>query len=76
MDQDNQLMLSFARISGKKVAAAFEGGNVSSDGGTLFLREVEKKVGVIRRLCGALQDRRDPGDIDHTLGDLLCQGVF
>ena len=43
-----QISLNFAPISGKKVEADFEGGNVTSDGGVLFLRAVEKGVGVIR----------------------------
>ncbi len=76
MDQDNQIVLSFASISGKKVEADFEGGQVTSDGGALFLRTVEKGVGVIRRLVGAIQDRRDERYVDHPLKDLLTQRIF
>ena len=76
MGQNNHPVLSFARISGKKIEADFEGGNVTSDGGALFLREAEKKAGVIGRLCSAIRDRRDPRYVDHTLEDLVSQRVF
>ena len=76
MKQNNHPALCFARISGKKVEADFEGGNVTSDGGALFLREAEKQVGVIGRLCSAILDPRDPRYVDHSLGDLVHQRVF
>jgi len=76
MGQNNQPVLCFARISGKKVEADFEGGNVTSDGGALFLREAEKKAGVIRRISSAVQDHRDSRYVDHSLEDLVSQRVF
>jgi hypothetical protein len=76
MEQNNHPVLSFARISGKKVEADFEGGNVTSDAGALFLREAERQVGVIGRLCSALKDHRDPRYIDHSLEELVCQRVY
>ena len=66
MTKDNQTMLPFASISGKKVEADFDGGMVTSDGGALFLRKVESKVGVIRRLVDALRDHRHQSYIDHS----------
>ena len=76
MSKDNQTMLAFASISGKKVEADFDGGVVTSDGGALFLRKVESKVGVIRRLVDSLRDHRHQSYIDHSYEDLLCQRVF
>jgi hypothetical protein len=73
---NRQTVLDFAKISGKQIDADFEGGTLTSDGGVLFLREVEARVGVIRRLAEALPDRRDPRYVDHTLEDLLRQRVF
>lgn len=76
MDQDTQTRLPFTSISGKKVEADFDGGNVTSDGGALFLREVEKEVGVIGRFVGVLRDGRDQRYVDHSLEDLLRQRIF
>ena len=60
MTQATQIVLPFARLSGKHLQADFDGGSLSSDGGVLFLREIEAHVGVIRRFVEVLQDPRDP----------------
>ena len=76
MTQTNQITLPFASLSSKKVVADFDGGTQSSDGGLLFLREVERGVGVIGRLACALRDRRHPSYVDHSPEDLLRQRIF
>ncbi len=76
MNKDNQQTLPFASLFGKKVVADFNGGTQTSDGGLLFLREVERAIGVIHRLARALRDRRHPGYVDHSLETLLRQRVF
>lgn len=76
MSTEPQITLTFAPVSGKKVEAEFDGGNVTSDAGVLFLRAVEKGSGVIRRLVHAIHERRDPRYVDHPLEDLLRQRVF
>jgi Transposase DDE domain group 1 len=59
MTQESQIVLPFARLSGKDLHADFDGGTLSSDGGVLFFREIEAQIGIIRRLAGALDDPRD-----------------
>ena len=49
----------------KKLTVDFDGGNQSSDGGLLLLRQAERKLGVCRRLADAMPDRRDPSRICH-----------
>jgi hypothetical protein len=71
----NQLML-FKELSDKKVLAAFDAGQASSDGGLLLLRELEARIGVISRVAGVIRDRRHPGYIEHSVEDLLKQRVF
>ena len=76
MSTEPQMPLNFAPISGKSVEAKFDGGNVTSDAGVLFLRAVEKGIGLIHRLAEAIHDRRDQRYVDHSLEDLLRQRVF
>ena len=76
MSTEPQITLNFAPISGKRVEAKFDGGNVTSDAGVLFLRAVEKGIGLMGRLAAAIHDRRDPRYVDHALEDLLRQRVF
>ena len=76
MIQESQIVLPFARLSGKNLQADFEGGTLSSDGGVLFLRDIEAQVGIIRRFARALDDPRDARYTDHSYEDLLSQRIF
>ncbi|HWN09084.1 MAG TPA: IS1380 family transposase [Pyrinomonadaceae bacterium] len=76
MVQDTHIVLPFARLGGKNLQADFDGGTLSSDGGVLFLREIEAHVGVIRRLAGALRDPRDSRYTDHSYEEMLRQRIF
>ena len=69
-------LLLFKDISGKKVEADFDGGEVSSDAGLLFLRETEAKHGIIRRMANVLHDRRHKSYITHDLLELFSQRIF
>ena len=76
MDKDIQITLPFASISGKKVTADFDGGSLTSDAGVMFLREVERGIGLIKRLADVLKDRRHQSYVDHSYEAMLRQRVF
>ena len=76
MTKCTKQLLLFKGISGKKIQADFDGGEVSSDAGLLFLRETETKHGIIRRMANVLRDRRHPSYTTHQLTELLKQRVF
>lgn len=76
MRKDSQMPLRFASVSGKKVEAAFDGGHLTSDGGVLFLRATDRRLGLIETLSGCLSDRRHSRYVSHSLTDLLRQRVF
>ena len=42
--------LTFQAVGGRAVRARFDGGALTSDGGALLLREVERATGILRRL--------------------------
>jgi hypothetical protein len=54
---------------GKPVVVKFDGGLLSSDGGVLALREVERLLGVADRLAAC--DPRAPNQIAHSLADII-----
>jgi hypothetical protein len=58
------------------VVARFDGGDISSDGGAILLRELEAKTGIIRRFAACFSDHRDPDRIEHTVEDLVAQRVY
>jgi len=76
MRQNTKQMMLFKDISHKKVVADFNGGNVSSDGGLLFLREVESRLGMIKRITNVLIDKRHSSYIKHDINELMKQRVF
>ena len=47
-------------VAGKELVARFDGGRLLSDGGLLFLREIERRLEVADRLAACIDDPRDP----------------
>jgi hypothetical protein len=76
MTQNTKQLMLFKDISHKKVVADFNGGDVSSDAGLLFLREVESKIQIIKRISDVLKDRRHPSYVKHQFIQLMKQRVF
>ena len=76
MEKDTKQAFHFKAISGKKVIADFNGGNVTSDAGLLFLREVESRLGIIQRIADVLPDDRHQSYVQHSINQLLTQRVF
>ena len=76
MEDDSRLPFSLPAVCRKKLTIAFDGGRLSSDGGVLLLREVERRLDVATLLAGCLRDRRDPGRIDHAIVEMLRLRMF
>lgn len=72
----NSLAFDFEPLGSRRVTARSDGGRVSSDGGGVLLREVERRFGFIEKLARCFTDHRDPEQIEHTLLELLKQRVF
>jgi hypothetical protein len=58
-------------VEGKEIVARFDGGRLSSDGGLLVLREIERRLAVAERLAACIDDPRDPGSTVHPLADII-----
>ncbi len=76
MVEDTAPSFGFPAVARKKVSASFDGGMLSSDGGVLLLRDVEKRLGIAGRFASCLKDRRDPDLITHTIEDMLRFRMF
>jgi len=66
----------FQPSGNREIRAAFDGGSISSDGGALLLREVEKKTGILKFFSSCLEDQRDPSRTLHPAADLLAQRIY
>ncbi len=58
------------------VAANFQGGEITSDGGVLLLRQVDRRLGLSAAVVGVLNDPRRPASIDPDGLSLLRQRVY
>ena len=76
MSKDSLFLPGLSPVEGKQLQVAFDGGLQSSDGGVLLLREVERKLGLARRLAGVIPDWRDPESISHAMADMLRFRMF
>ncbi len=68
--------LEFHGLERRKVIGKFDGGEISSDGGGILLRELEKRTHILRRLGQCFVDHRDPDRIEHAHGTLIKQRVM
>lgn len=69
-------LFDFERVGSREIVARFDGGRVTSDGGGMLLREVDRRFGIIDRLACCFRDHRDPELVNHTVADLLRQRIF
>jgi hypothetical protein len=76
MTDDTPLPFDLPSVRRKKLTVDFAGGNQSSNGGVLLLREAERKHGVCLRLAEAMPDRRDPDRIRHAMFEMVMSRVL
>ena len=84
----NTEQLAFQGLGRREVVGRFDGGEISSDGGGLLLREVEQRTQILRRLSqcfkptwALIHDARSAGvRIEHAgasrgvVGETACAG--
>lgn len=68
--------IEFGRLGRRVIEADFSGGELSSDGGLMLLRRVDRHIGLTRAAAAVLPDPRDPSRIEHGLEQLLAQRVY
>jgi len=66
----------FEDLGQRRVVADFSGGELSSDGGALLLRQVDRGLGVTCSLSRCFLDRRDDRYVDHSVQQLLAQRLY
>lgn len=68
--------LAFQEVAGRDVVARFDGGALTSDGGAVLLREVERATGILHQFAACFRDHRDPTRIQHAVAALVRQRVY
>ena len=72
----NEKLFEFHPLGAREVRGGFDGGAITSDGGGLLLREVEKRTGIVGRFAGCFTDHRDAERVEHTVRELVAQRVY
>ena len=72
----NGEQLSFQRVGGREIVARFDGGQLSSDGGGLLLREVDRRTGLLSGFAACFRDHRNPLLVEHSVEELIRQRVM
>jgi len=75
-EDDTHLPFCQPILGGKKIAAGFDGGTISLDGGVILLAGADGQLGPIERLAARIPDERDPDQITHTMADLMRARLF
>ena len=76
MTECSQETFAFTAHFSRRVEAGFSAGQVSTDGGALLLREVDRKINLLDRLAGCLSDGRAPLLVQHQLSEMLGQRIY
>ena len=71
-----QKSFGFHPLKHREIRAQFDGGAITTDGGGLLLREVEKRTGIVRQFAACFRDHRNPVLIEHTVEELVAQRVY
>jgi hypothetical protein len=71
-----QNSFGFHPLKHREIRAQFDGGAITTEGGGLLLREVDKRIGIVRRFAACFRDYRNPDLIEHTVEELVAQRVY
>ena len=61
----------FEGFAGRQVVGAFDGGEVTSNGGAPLLREADRAIGLTAKVARCFRDNRNPVFVEHRLETLI-----
>lgn len=76
MTECTQSSFEFARHFRQRVVADFDGGRLTSDGGSLLLRQTDQRIGLLERFAACFTDHRRQDRIEHSVETMLAQRVY
>lgn len=66
----------FGKVGRRIVEAAFDGGDIISDGGALLLKQVDDRLGLTRAAARVFADGRRAASVRHDMRSLIAQRVY
>ena len=71
-----QRSFEFPRVNRRIVEARFDGGDITSDGGVLLLRQADRLTGLSDSIARTLSDPRRQASCDHDVPGLVRQRLY
>jgi hypothetical protein len=69
-------LFGYEVVEGRRVVAAFDGGEVTSDAGGLLLGATDRAIGLMGRFAACFADDRCQAQVEHTIEAMVAQRVF
>jgi hypothetical protein len=66
----------FPACKSRKIEVDFEGGDITSDAGSLLIRQIDRKLGLTRDLNKVLDDPRRKASCEHSQLSMLRQRIY
>jgi Transposase DDE domain group 1 len=76
MTHCNEEQFLFSTGSSREVIAEFNGGTITSDGGSMLLQETDKRMNLLGRFSGCFLDGRDAVKIEHSVEQMMKQRIY
>src|SRR5665213_2045056 len=76
MRKNSRKKICFTSSKRRRVEGRFDGGEVSSDGGLILMREADRRLGLIKAVAARASDKRQRGKVRHEAATLLRQRVM
>ncbi len=76
MTECTQESFAFPACKRRRIEAQFDGGNITSDGGVLLLRQADRHLGLSTTVAKALDDPRRRASCTHDLPSLVRQRLY
>jgi hypothetical protein len=69
-------LFGYEVVEGRRVVAAFDGGEVTSDAGALLLGATDRAIGLVTRFAACFADGRAQAQVEHSVAAMVAQRVF
>jgi hypothetical protein len=69
-------LFGYEVVEGRRVVAAFDGGEVTSDAGGLLLGATDRAIGLVSRFATCFADSRTQAQVEHSVKAMVAQRVF
>ena len=69
-------LFGYEAVEGRRVVAAFDGGELTSDAGALLLGATDRAIGLVARFAACFADGRAQPQVEHSIATMVAQRVF